>query len=206
MELIVENLACARGGIPVLENVSFVLRPGHILALRGPNGIGKTTLLRTIAGLQPALSGHISPDADQVAFAPHADGLKPTLTVRENLSFWAGVYGTDPGETDTALAAFGLAGLAGRRAAYLSAGQKRRLALARLLLTGRALWALDEPTVSLDDAGAGLFARMVTAHCAQGGLALIATHGDAWDGAEVLDLTGFRAVPPACPAPDGPLP
>ena len=92
MTLEVRDLACARGGIPVLEGVSFTLPPGGALVLRGPNGIGKTTLLRTLAGLQPPLSGTISAPPEAIAYSAHADGLKATLTVTENLAFWAGLH------------------------------------------------------------------------------------------------------------------
>lgn len=196
MELNVTNLSVARGGLTVLEGVSFALAPGRALVLRGPNGIGKTTLLRAIAGLQPAVAGTISAPAEAIAYAAHADGLKSTLTVTENLAFWAAVYGTD--KVDAALGTMNLAGLRDRLAANLSAGQKRRLGLARLLVTGRPVWVLDEPTVSLDAASVALFAGVVRAHLAQGGMALIATHIDlGLAEAEVLELGPFRARPPA---------
>ena len=191
MTLNVADLTIARAGVPVLQGVSFRLNAGQALVLRGPNGIGKTTLLRTIAGLQPAISGQISLDDQSVAYAAHADGLKPTLTVAENLGFWAAVFGTDT--VADAVAAFALEPLVHRPAAQLSAGQKRRLGLARLLVTGRAVWALDEPTVSLDAAAIGMFVAAVTAHLARGGSALIATHVDLALPAEQLDLTPYRA-------------
>ena len=191
MGLSVVNLAVARGGVPVLEGLSFVLQPGRALVLRGPNGIGKTTLLRCIAGLQPALSGHILQTDQSVAYAAHADGVKYALTVAENLRFWAEVYGT--GDIAKAMAAYDLDGLATRPASQLSAGQKRRLGLARLLVTGRPVWALDEPTVSLDARAVQLFADAVSAHMAQGGSALIATHVDLGVTADHLDLSPYRA-------------
>jgi heme exporter protein A len=195
MELSVSNLAVARAGIPVLEGVSFALAAGQALVLRGPNGIGKTTLLRTVAGLQPALAGRVECSPDTVAYAAHADGVKATLTVAENLAFWAAAYGTDA--VARAMADMNVAALADRRAANLSAGQKRRLGLARLLVTGRPVWVMDEPTVSLDRDSVALFGRVVAAHLAQGGAALIATHIDLGIKADTLDLTPYRAKAPA---------
>jgi heme exporter protein A len=191
MNLVVRDLCVARGGVPVLAGVGFTLRPGAALVLRGANGAGKTTLLRTLAGLQPALSGQMAGAEDRVAYAGHADGLKAMLSVTENLAFWARVFGLR--ETDHALAAFDLVPLRDRLAGQLSAGQKRRLGLARLLVTGRPLWMLDEPTVSLDAASTALFATALRAHLAAGGSALIATHIDLGFEAEMLNLDAFRA-------------
>lgn len=191
MELIVENLSCARGGLPVLQGVHFTLRPGQALILRGPNGSGKTTLLRTVAGLQPALAGTVRGATDSIAYGAHADGLKVTLSVAENLQFWAGVYGA--GGIEAAIGAFDLAGLIERPAQNLSAGQKRRLGLARLLVTGRPIWVLDEPTVSLDRASVTMFADAVRGHLAAGGSALIASHIDLGLDVDTLDVSPFRA-------------
>jgi heme exporter protein A len=196
MELTVANLTVDRGGIAVLEGVSFRLAAGRALVLRGPNGIGKTTLLRTLAGLQPAVAGEMSVPPESLAYAAHADGLKAVLTVEENLRFWASVSGTQAAEA--AMAAMNLAALRDRRAANLSAGQKRRLGLARILVTGRPIWVLDEPTVSLDAESVALFAGVVRVHLAAGGSALMATHIDlGLAEAEVLDLTPFKARRPA---------
>lgn len=193
--LAAHDLAVARAGIPVLEGVSFALTPGRALILRGPNGIGKTTLLRSIAGLQPTIAGRITAAPDAVAYAAHADGVKPTLTVAENLAFWAQVYGTNA--VAAAIDRMALRDLVARRAANLSAGQKRRLGLARLLVTGRPVWVMDEPTVSLDAASVQLFGDVVRGHLAAGGAALIATHIDLGLDADVLDLTPFKARPAA---------
>ena len=187
-----ENLSVARGGLPVLEGVTFTLAPGAALTLTGPNGSGKTTLLRTVAGLQPALAGRLTLDPDAVAYAGHADGIKTTLSVAENLVFWAGVFGT--ADIETALAAFGIADLRRRAAGSLSAGQRRRLGLARLLVTGRPVWIMDEPTVSLDTAGVALFGRVVAAHLAGGGSALMASHIDLGVSAQTLDVGRFKAT------------
>lgn len=195
MELKVDDLTVARGGVPVLEGLSFTLRAGEVLVLRGPNGSGKTTLLRTLAGLQPALRGKISQPPEAIAYGAHADGLKATLSVAENLAFWASVHGLS--DIDAALDHFNLRGLANRAAQNLSAGQKRRLGLARLLVIGRPIWLLDEPTVSLDTASVGLFADAVHAHVAQGGAALIATHIDLGLDAKVFDVGPHKADPTA---------
>jgi len=193
--LVAHNLAVARAGVPVLEGVSFTLTAGRALVLRGPNGIGKTTLLRSVAGLQPPLQGQVKAAPDAIAYAAHADGVKPTLTVAENLAFWAQVFGTDA--VETAIDRMNLRALTERRAANLSAGQKRRLGLARLLVTGRPVWVMDEPTVSLDVASVALFGDVVRDHLAAGGSALIATHIDLGIEADVLDLTPFKALPAA---------
>ncbi len=192
MSLRVENLACARGGVQILDGVSFSVAPGQAVILRGPNGAGKTTLLRTLAGLTPPLSGEIQAPEDALVYAGHADGLKAQMTVRENLSFWAGIFGTR--DIAPAIDGFDLAALADRRAGELSAGQKRRLSLARLLVTGRPIWCLDEPTVSLDAENVGRFAQAVERHVADGGMALIATHIDlGLPETHVLDISRFVA-------------
>ncbi|MDE0852274.1 heme ABC exporter ATP-binding protein CcmA, partial [Yoonia sp.] len=126
----VQDLTCTRGGVAVLAGVGFSVAAGEALVLRGPNGIGKTTLLRTLAGLQPALKGQVIAGSETTAYASHADGVKDALTVRENLAFWAEVHGSEL--DDSAFNHFDIADLQDRIAGTLSAGQKRRLGLARL--------------------------------------------------------------------------
>lgn len=205
MTLSVHSLACARGGLQILSDVGFVVQAGEALILRGPNGAGKTTLLRTLAGLTPPLTGRIDAAPDSIAYAGHADGLKAQLSVAENLAFWAGVFAS--GGIERAVNSFDLNELLDRKAGNLSAGQKRRLSLARLLVTGRPIWCLDEPTVSLDVENVARFARAVENHLAEGGCAVIATHIDlGLPTARSLDITPFtRRQQPAARLHDDPF-
>lgn len=199
MVLKVRDLSFARGGVRIVDGLSFDLSAGSAILLRGPNGIGKTTALRTIAGLQPPLAGQIEAPADSMTYAGHLDGVKPTLTVLENLRFWASVFGH--GDVDRALDAFDLRDLQDRFAGQLSAGQKRRLGLARLLVTGRTTWLLDEPTVSLDVDARQVFEAVVNDHLVAGGAALIATHIDfKVSKGDTLDLSNFKATSSAVDA------
>lgn len=194
MELVVEDLTCARGGLPIVEGVSFRVPEARALILRGRNGSGKTTLLRTMAGLQPALAGRVSPASEAIAYSGHADAVKSTLTVAENLGFWAAIHGG--GDVERAIAAFDLSPLRDRMGQHLSAGQRRRLGLARLAVTGRTVWALDEPTVSLDAASVERFGAVVRGHLETGGIVVIATHVELGLDAEALDVERFAARAP----------
>ncbi|PRY95407.1 heme exporter protein A [Hasllibacter halocynthiae] len=195
--LTVTDLALRRGLFArMLEGVSFRVGRGEALVLRGRNGIGKTTLLRAVAGLGRIEAGRIEVDPDAVAFAGHLDGLKPSLTVAENLSFWARVHGRPGGRQDLvgALAALDLAGLEDRAAADLSAGQRRRAGLARLPLLARPFWILDEPTVTLDAVSVALFEGLLAGHLSGGGAALLSSHLPV-AGARELDLGPFVPAP-----------
>jgi heme exporter protein A len=178
------GLICTRGERTVFRALDFALRPGGALVLAGRNGAGKTSLLRLMAGLLPPASGTLEwdtapldPDAHRarLRYIGHADALKAALTVRENLSFWAAFDGG--GDVAAALAGFGLAAQAETPARFLSAGQRRRTSLARLLLAPRALWLLDEPGASLDAAGTEVLAAAIDAHRAKGGMVALSAHG-----------------------------
>ncbi|MDE0968552.1 MAG: heme ABC exporter ATP-binding protein CcmA [Octadecabacter sp.] len=193
MKLIVTDLSVARGGVPVLSGVSFTVQAGCALLLRGPNGIGKTTLLRTLAGLQPALSGIVSFPEEAGAYASHTDGIKEQLTVTESLAFWANIYGTKL--PHTVFDAFDLDGLRSRLVGTLSAGQKRRVGLARLGVIGRKVLFLDEPTTSLDRFSVKMFTNWLwNDHLKQGGIAVIATHVDLGIDAPELELFPLRSA------------
>jgi heme exporter protein A len=176
-----------RGGRLIFRGLDFSVARGDVLSLEGPNGAGKSSALRMLAGLLPPVEGVIgfrcpggeTTDAEErgklVGWFGHADGLKAQLTVRENADFAAALYvaRSDVGEV---LARVGLTHVADLPALYLSAGQKRRLGLARLLIAARPLWLLDEPLAALDRAGKALATELIAAHCAGGGIAIAATH------------------------------
>jgi len=187
VQLIAENLVLRRAGRTIIDRLSFRLKGGEALVLTGANGSGKTTLLRALAGFLAPAAGAIriegapqSRERPELAhFVGHLDGIKAPFTVRENLSFWTaylGEDGADRARLEAALDRFALGALADIPAGYLSAGQKRRLALARLAAAKRPIWLLDEPTVSLDTASVGLLMAAIAAHVGGGGLAVIATH------------------------------
>ncbi|MHA1164368.1 MAG: heme ABC exporter ATP-binding protein CcmA [Alphaproteobacteria bacterium] len=187
MELISHNLECVRGGRCVFQGLSFRAAAGKGLLLTGPNGSGKSSLLRVIAGFIPAAAGKLelrggdedAPLGEQCHYVGHLNGVKRTLTVSENLAFWVEYLGGGnaiSGEVERALAAFDLESLAGIPARLLSAGQARRLGLARIALVDRPLWLLDEPTVSLDSGSQKLLARVIKDHLKGGGIVIAATH------------------------------
>ena len=196
--LTAEKLACARGDRKLFENLSFRVKAGQALAVEGANGSGKTSLLRLIAGFLSPAAGRLivqdasgdSDDAEErgkkIGWLGHHDGLKPQLTVQEQLTFWAALYRGTAGPD--VLAQVGLARQADLPCRYLSAGQKRRLALARLLVSNRPLWLLDEPFAALDTSGQALVAQLMALHCGQGGIVIAATHDPLGLGNESLKL------------------
>ena len=182
MELTGDNLTCERGGRTVFTGVRFSLGDGQLMQLTGPNGSGKSSLLRLIAGLNETASGTLKLDGghadlsigQQAHYIAHQEAVKTALTVHENLDFWRGFLGG--GDVEDALAAFDLLRFSSFQAGLLSAGQKRRLALARLALVPRVLWLLDEPTVGLDAASLARLVTVMSAHLERGGMIIAATH------------------------------
>jgi len=206
------DLLCVRGERRVFEGLSFALAAGGLLVLTGPNGSGKSSLLRIMAGLLRPVAGALLWDGAPVADDPdaqaarlqylgHLDAVKPVLSAAENLMFWAALHGGGAAEVTRALDGFGLGALTEVPGGMLSAGQKRRVALARLLAAPAEVWLLDEPTVGLDTASLARLTGAIAAHRAGGGRVVVATHGapEAPD-AEVLELGDFAPGPEAAHA------
>ena len=185
MRLSAIDLACERGGREVFAGVSFAVASGEALTISGRNGAGKSSLLRTLIGLVRLAAGRLTLDdgdpelsiAEQAHYLGHQDALKASLSVAENLRFWADYLGGGSGTIDAPLEAVGLGGLAGLPAAYLSAGQRRRLSIARLIAVPRPIWLLDEPASTLDAAAQVRLADLMKSHLAGGGLIVAAAHG-----------------------------
>jgi heme exporter protein A len=178
MRLTADGLGAIRGGRLVLDGVSFALAGGEALAVTGANGSGKSTLLRLLAGLLKPAAGTIAIDPasedSAIHYLGHLDGLKTALTARQNLAFWQTLWRGGP--IEPALVRLGIEALADLHAGVLSAGQKRRVALARLLVAKRPIWLLDEPTTALDAAAEETLTAVVREHLAGGGMAVVATH------------------------------
>jgi heme exporter protein A len=197
LSLEAQGLSCGHGDMVLASDLNFVVPSGAGLLLRGPNGSGKSTLLLTLAGLLPPLSGRVAlvgrgeDDAAALHHCGHRNAVRARLTVVETLDFWADINGRTGLSSPEALARVGLARIGGLDAGYLSAGQQRRLALARLLVSQRPVWLLDEPMAALDAAGHALLETLLTDHLAGGGLAVIATHDAVGvDGFGTLELSG----------------
>jgi heme exporter protein A len=184
MRLEGSGLACVRGGREVFSGLGFALSGGEALLVTGRNGAGKSSLLRMVAGLIRVTGGQLAitgadPEKnipEQTHYLGHQDALKPSLTVAENLGFWMRYLG-GTGTPQTPLAAVGLAGLADLPAAYLSAGQRRRLSIARLVAVNRPIWLLDEPTSALDREAQDTLKGLMQRHLSGGGLIVAAAHG-----------------------------
>ena len=184
MRLSGRGLRCVRGGRDIFANLDFSVADGESLAVVGPNGAGKSSLLRMIAGLLQIADGTIDLEggeqeltvAEQVHYLGHRDALKPSLTVLENLDFWRDFLGGEAADSLASLEAVGLAHAAHLPAAYLSAGQRKRLSIGRLLAVKRPVWLLDEPTTALDTSGQAMMAGVMANHQRSGGLILAATH------------------------------
>lgn len=198
--LTAEKLACVRGDRRLFEGLCFHVKAGQALAVEGANGAGKTSLLRLIAGFLAPAAGRIlvntgqaeSDDADErgrlVGWLGHLDGLKPQMTVGEQLAFYARLYAAPSDGLPALLGRVGLARQAELPCRYLSAGQRRRLALARLMASARPLWLLDEPFAALDTSGQQLMGEAMTRHCGAGGVIIAATHDALGLGNESLKL------------------
>jgi heme exporter protein A len=184
MRLEASDLACIRGGREVFSGLGFAVAGGEALVVTGRNGAGKSSLLRMIAGLVQVAAGKLAltggnyelPLAEQAHYLGHQDALKPSLSVQENLDFWVRYLGTSAGTPD-ALTTVGLHRVAGLPAGYLSAGQRRRLSIARLIAVKRPIWLLDEPTSALDSAAQQRLADLMRSHLAGGGMIVAAAHG-----------------------------
>jgi heme exporter protein A len=198
MQLSGQGIRCVRGGREVFAGLDFRAPAGEALAVTGRNGSGKTSLLRLIAGLLVPAEGTIElhgGDAElslpeQCHYLGHRDALKPALSVAENLSFWADFLGGERCDAAESLATVGLDHASDLPAAFLSAGQRRRLSLARLLTVRRPVWLLDEPTTALDAAGQDMFGGLMRDHLTRGGMIVAATHAPLGIAARELRIGG----------------
>lgn len=202
MRLIAERLSGGRGGETLFSNLDFDLGPGEAMIVTGPNGAGKSTLLRTLCGLLPIETGALRLEsagdawptvAEACHYLGHLDAMKSALTVTENLEFWRRFIGEPRLDTQAALQKVGLGGIGHLPFGYLSAGQKRRTAIARLLVSHRPLWLLDEPTAGLDARSETDFVALMKAHLEAGGIVIAATH-------QPLGIDGAKGLALGAPA------
>ncbi|MXN47741.1 heme ABC exporter ATP-binding protein CcmA [Shinella kummerowiae] len=208
MRLVAEGLSAKRGEDLIFQDISFEIPRGEALVVKGPNGSGKSTLLRVLAGLLPAETGTAKLVAaaqpverlgEACHYLGHRNAMKRELTVDENLVFWKAFFGDFSGgagiSVDEAVESVGLRGIVHLPFGYLSAGQQRRMAMAKLLVAWRPVWILDEPTAALDASAEAMFAGLVTTHLARGGIAIAATHQPlGLEGVRELRMTGFAGV------------
>ena len=199
MRISASSLACVRGSREIFRNVNFNVASGEALAVLGPNGAGKSSLLRMVAGLLHVESGRLTLEGgdaeltipEQAHYLGHQDALKPSLSVAENLSFWADYLGNGRTGLPEALDAVGLAPIRDLPAGYLSAGQRRRLSIARLIAVPRPIWLLDEAAAALDQAAQARLIDLMRDHLARDGLILAATHAPLGLDAHELRLGGI---------------
>ena len=208
MRLVAEGLSAKRGEDLIFQDISFEIASGEALVVKGANGSGKSTLLRVLAGLLPAHSGAakllaaaqpVERVSEAAHYLGHRNAMKRELTVEENLTFWQSFLGDFAGGAGLsvveAVEAVGLGGIAHLPFGYLSAGQQRRMAMAKLLVSWRPVWILDEPTAALDAAAETMFAGLVMAHLSRGGIAIAATHQPlGLEGVKELRMTGFAGI------------
>ncbi|MBB4093570.1 heme ABC exporter ATP-binding protein CcmA [Brucella pecoris] len=200
MRLEAENLAGERGGETIFADLSFALSEGEALVVTGPNGSGKSTLLRIICGLLQPEAGKVELSEDGTVlpvraachYLGHQNAMKPALSVRENLSFWQKFNGAAQAEIDEALEAVDLPGVEHLPFGYLSTGQKRRVSIAKVLVSHRPLWIVDEPTAGLDKASEARFAEIMRGHMREGGMIVAATHIPlGLEGVSALDMAAY---------------
>lgn len=206
MRLVAEGLGAKRGEDLIFQDISFEIAGGEALVVKGANGSGKSTLLRVLAGLLPAEKGTakllaaaqpVERLSEAAHYLGHRNAMKRELTVDENLTFWKAFFGDFAGgagvSVDEAVEAVGLGGIVHLPFGYLSAGQQRRMAMAKLLVAWRPVWILDEPTAALDATAEAMFAGLVTQHLSRGGIAIAATHQPlGLEGVSELRMTGFE--------------
>lgn len=208
MRLVAEGLSAKRGEDLIFQDISFEIARGEALVVKGANGSGKSTLLRVLAGLLPAETGTakllaaaqpVERLGEACHYLGHRNAMKRELTVDENLTFWKAFFGDFPGgagvSIDEAAESVGLGSILHLPFGYLSAGQQRRMAMAKLLVAWRPVWILDEPTAALDVDAEKMFSGLVTAHLARGGIAIAATHQPlGLEGVRELRMTGFAGA------------